>query len=289
MNNFTKIGEALKYIDEHLEEPVNLELLSEKFYFSAFYFHRLFTAVVGKSLAAYIRDRRILYACKMLSSGDDTILNIALNCGFHSAQAFSRTFGDVQGISPSEYRKQGYQPEIISAEELVMRFTNRLRGGMLLNPNIIKQGRILIAGTCGDGSKTWDVWNAFEALSAEKPLKNAVSGHGYEVRMYEGDLCTVYVGHAVSNKEVDKAYTILELPSGRYASFEIYVSNGYESENNAMDEWLDTNEEGYAEKLLDGKNYCVEYYDERFSGGNSGSIVEIWIPIEKKKSRSSMI
>ena len=58
----------------------------------------------------------------MLSSGEDTILNIALNCGFHSAQAFSRTFGDVQGISPSEYRKQGCRPEIISAETLVMRF-----------------------------------------------------------------------------------------------------------------------------------------------------------------------
>ena len=97
----------------------------------------------------------------MLSSGEDTILNIALNCGFHSAQAFSRTFGDVQGISPSEYRKQGCRPEIISAETLVMRFTNRLRGGMLLNPNIIKQGRFLLAGTCGYGSQTWEVWNAF--------------------------------------------------------------------------------------------------------------------------------
>ena len=48
-----------------------------------------------------------------------------------------------------------------------------------------------------------------------------------------------------------------------------------------MDEWLASNEEGYSEKLLNGKNYCVEYYDERFSGEESGAIVEIWIPIEK--------
>ena len=80
---------------------------------------------------------------------------------------------------------------------------------------------------------------------------------------------------------MDSAYTLLELPPCRYASFEVYVSNGYESENNAMDEWLASNEEGYSEKLLNGKNYCVEYYDERFSGEESGSIVEIWIPIEK--------
>ena len=281
MNNFTKIGEALKYIDGHLDEKINLESLSEKFYFSPYYFHRLFTAVVGKSLAAYIRDRRILFACRQLGTTDNTVLEITLNCGFHSAQAFSRTFSDLQGISPSEYRKQGYQPDIISADELVMRFTNRLRGGILLNPNIIKRDRLLVAGTCGDGSKTWDVWNAFEKLSAEKPLGNTLSGHGYEVRMYEGERCTVYAGNVVSDRKVDSAYTLLELPPCRYASFEVYVSNGYESENNAMDEWLASNEEGYSEKLLNGKNYCVEYYDERFSGEESGSIVEIWIPIEK--------
>ena len=45
MNNFTKIGEALKYIDGHLDEKINLESLSERFYFSPYYFHRLFTAV----------------------------------------------------------------------------------------------------------------------------------------------------------------------------------------------------------------------------------------------------
>ena len=99
--------------------------------------NRLFTAVVGKSLAAYIRDRRILFACRQLGTTDNTVLEIALNCGFHSAQAFSRTFSDLQGISPSEYRKQGYQPDIISADELVMRFTNRLRGGILLNPILL--------------------------------------------------------------------------------------------------------------------------------------------------------
>jgi predicted transcriptional regulator YdeE len=33
--------------------------------------------------------------------------------------------------------------------------------------------------------------------------------------------------------------------------------------------------------LLDGKHFCVEYYDERFNGEESGSIVEIWIPVGK--------
>lgn len=282
MNHFSQISKALKYIDEHLDEPVHLEILSKKFLISPFYFHRLFSAIVGKPLAAYVRDRRILYACKQLSDTENTVLNIALDVGFHSLPSFSRAFKAVQGLTPSEYRKQGYHPIIISSDELIMNFTNRLKGGIFVNPNIIKRDALLIAGTCGDGSKTGEVWEALEKLSNEKPLSNTLSESGYEIRTYDGDKCTVYTGYAVSNKDVDPAYSVFELPASEYASFDVYISNGYDSENNAMDEWLKTNTKGYTEKLLNGTtHYCVEYYDERFDGEETGSIVEIWVPIEK--------
>jgi predicted transcriptional regulator YdeE len=49
-----------------------------------------------------------------------------------------------------------------------------------------------------------------------------------------------------------------------------------------MLEWLNENKQGYSERLLGTTHYCVEYYDERFHGSEAGSIVEIWVPIEKK-------
>jgi predicted transcriptional regulator YdeE len=162
-----------------------------------------------------------------------------------------------------------------------MKFTNRLKGGILLHPRIIKHGALVIAGVLGDGNKTGDVWNAFEKLSGEKPLEGKISDNGYEIRLCDDDKITVHVGFAVSGERVDAAYSLLKIPASQYAVFDVYVQNGYDSENTAMNEWLATNEEGYSEKLLDGKNYCVEYYDERFNGSEAGSIVEIWIPIEK--------
>ncbi len=283
MKNFSQISEALKYIDEHFNETITLEMLSKKFYLSPFYFHRLFSVIVGKPLAAYIRDRRVLYACGQLCGTEKSILEIALDCGFDSPQTFSRTFKNVQGISPSEYRAQKYQPVVVTAEELIMKFTNRLRGGTFLNPNIIKRGAIIIAGTHGDGNRTGEVWQTFGKLYSEKPLKNALSDNGYEIRVYEGDKCTVYVGCSVSDKgNIDPAYSILELPASKYASFDVYVSSGYESENSAMDEWLKTNDQGYSERLFnENMHYCVEYYDERFNENEADSIVEIWIPVEK--------
>lgn len=126
MNNFNKIGDALKYIDENISEALSVELIAERFSFSPYYFHRLFTAIVGKSMIAYVRGRRIAYACKMLNETEKRVLEIALDCGFDSAQSFSRTFKTVTGMSPMEYRSSNILPDIIPAIELVKRFTNRL-------------------------------------------------------------------------------------------------------------------------------------------------------------------
>lgn len=279
MNHFSKISDALKYIDEHLEEQLSLETLAEKFHFSAFYFHRIFSAVVGKSLAAYIRDRRILHAASLLYSTEKPVLEIALDCGFQSAQSFSRAFKELQGFSPREYRKQNCKPVKLTADELIMKFTNRLKGGDILNPRIIKRGKLLIAGVGGKANKTAGVWQEFMKLSEEKPLDNLLSEDGYEIRVYEGR-GTVFAGSSVKDTAVDPVYSVFELPASKYASFDVYVANGYTSENKAMEQWLETNQHRYSERLLNGKySYCIEYYDERFNGDESGSIVEIWIPI----------
>ena len=165
---------------------------------------------------------------------------------------------------------------------MIMAFTNRLKGGIYINPKIIKRDALTIAGVAGDGGRTGDVWAAFMQLNGEKPLKSKLSDNGYEIRLYDGGRCTVHVGFAVADFPADGAYDVFKLPASEYASFDVYVINGYESENNAMDEWLKTNEQGYTERLLGDSHYCVEYYDERFHGDEAGSIVEIWVPVEKK-------
>ena len=284
MGNFENIKKALEFIDAHPDEPMSIESLAKRFHFSPYYFHRMFSVIVGKSLAAYIADRRLAGACIQLVNTDKLILDIGLDCGYNSAQAFSRAFRSAYGLSPGEYRKQGLSPIIVTVDEMIIKFTNRLRGGVFVNPKIIKRNSMTIAGTSGDGNKTWDVWNALEKLGKERPLNNKLSDNGYEIRLYDGGSCTVYTGFAVSGDPNDASYSVYTLPASEYAVFDVYVAKGYESENDAMDEWLKTNRQGYKERLLGDIHYCVEYYDERFHGSETGSIVEIWIPVEKKPS-----
>lgn len=158
MNNFDKISKAIRYIDDNLSDTLSVESIAERFAFSPYYFHRLFTAVVGKSMIAYVRDRRVAYACKMLNETDRKVLDIAFDCGFDSAQSFSRSFKSITGMSPTEYRNRNIVPNIIPATELVRRFTNRLLGGILMNPNMIKKNKIILAGVSGSGNETAEIW-----------------------------------------------------------------------------------------------------------------------------------
>lgn len=151
-----------------------------------------------------------------------------------------------------------------------------------MHPNLIKKNRLLIAGVTGDGNKTGEVWQKFIALHTKIGLKNKLSDNGYEIRIYTNNECSCHVGFSVANNDVDGSFTILELPASEYASFDVYVSQGYDSENTAMDEWLETNNRGYIQRLYDGKPYAVEYYDERFHGDEADSIVEIWVPVKKQ-------
>jgi len=282
MSNFARIREALVYIDEHLDEPVGFESLASHFHFSPYYFNRMFLAVVGKSVAAHVRDRRLLRACAQLAGSDKSVLDIGLAAGYRSAQSFSRAFGETYGLPPSAYRRQGLKPAGMTVDDMIMKFTNRLKGGVDVNPKIIGRNALRIAGVSGDGAKTGEVWQAFMELAAQNPPANRLSENGYEVRLYQDGGCRVHVGFAVSGDRTGEAYTLLRLPASKYASFDVYVANGYDSENSAMNEWLRTNPEGYAERLLDGAHYCVEYYDERFHGSEAGSVVEIWVPIGKE-------
>ena len=281
MGAIENIKKALEYVDDHLNEEMSVESLAKHFHFSQYYFHRMFSIIVGKGITAYMRDRRLLHACMQLINSKKSVLDIGLDCGYNSAQSFSRAFRAAYGVPPSEYRKQRYVPVIVTVDEMIKKFTNRLKGGIYVNPKIIKRNSLLIAGVSGDGDKTGAVWEAFMKLSEEKPLMNKLSENGYEIRLYDGGSSTVHVGYAVTESPVDVSYLLQSLPESEYASFDVYVVEGYESENNAMNEWLKTNKQGYSERLLGSAHYCVEYYDERFKGNESDSIVEIWIPIEK--------
>jgi AraC family transcriptional regulator len=105
----SRMHRVLAYIDEHLDQPLDLNVLAEVACFSPFHFHRLFSAWMGETLGDYSRRRRLEVAASRLAAQPRTrVLNIALSVGFGSAEAFTRAFKTRFGCSPTVWRDRQY-------------------------------------------------------------------------------------------------------------------------------------------------------------------------------------
>jgi AraC family transcriptional regulator len=101
------IEEVMRYIREHLSEPLRRETLADVAGFSVPHFHRVFTAHVGESAISYIRRIRLERAGRKLRMGAVDITEVALAAGYDSHASFSKAFKQQFGLSPSEFRQLG--------------------------------------------------------------------------------------------------------------------------------------------------------------------------------------
>jgi AraC family transcriptional regulator len=102
-----RMHRVTEYIDQHLDQFLELETLAEVAHFSPFHFHRLFSALMGETLGAYLRRRRCEVAATRLAAQPKlSILQIALGVGFGSAEAFTHAFSARFGCSPTTWRLQ---------------------------------------------------------------------------------------------------------------------------------------------------------------------------------------
>jgi AraC family transcriptional regulator len=98
---------VLAYIDANLEGDLSVKTLSQVANFSAFHFHRQFTAFVGVPVSRYVQLMRLRRAAHCLSSLTNySVLDAAFGAGFESPEAFSRAFRRAFGMTPSAFRKQ---------------------------------------------------------------------------------------------------------------------------------------------------------------------------------------
>jgi len=100
-----RIRNVTQYIREHINEPLNREVLADIAGFSVPHFHRVFTANTGESAVSYIRRMRLERAGRKLRMGAVDIAEVALAAGYDTHAAFGKAFKQQFGLSPSEFRQ----------------------------------------------------------------------------------------------------------------------------------------------------------------------------------------
>ena len=99
-----KIGEVLSYINENLGRELSVDELAEQAYLSRYHFMRLFKAQTGSTVHAYVRQKRLLYAARLIREGESAA-RAAVESGFSDYSAFHRAFRESFGISPGQLKK----------------------------------------------------------------------------------------------------------------------------------------------------------------------------------------
>lgn len=100
------IGEIDLCIKDCNNEEITLKKLSDSLGYSEFYVSRKFREISGMQFRDYLRYRRLAFALKDVRDTDKSLLDIALDYGFSSHEAFTRAFKEAYGITPSEYRQK---------------------------------------------------------------------------------------------------------------------------------------------------------------------------------------
>jgi AraC family transcriptional regulator len=107
-----RMQRVLSYIDAHLDDDLSVQVLSGVAGFSGFHFQRQFSALFGLSVHRYVRLKRMLLASHRLAFRDaDSVLEIALDCGYAGPEAFARAFRQHAGQSPRAFRAEPRWPQ----------------------------------------------------------------------------------------------------------------------------------------------------------------------------------
>jgi AraC family transcriptional regulator len=108
------LAEVLAYIEARPFEPMSVAELASVAGFSPYHFSRLFTARFGESVMSYMRTCRLQAAAlRLMGDAPPALVELALDCGFESQEAFTRAFRRRYGAPPGRFQrgKLQHQPK----------------------------------------------------------------------------------------------------------------------------------------------------------------------------------
>ena len=270
------VDEIDKGIRNHEEESLTLRALSRRLGYSEFHTTRKFHEISDMSLRSYLRQRRLAFALKEVRDSQRKLLDIALDYGFSSQEAFTRAFKKAYGMTPGTYRKQ---PRPVILRTKIHPFDRYLLGlgeiGMIQSKDDIKIYFITIPAhkflhvRNYESNGYWDFWQKQNQLPGQDygtvcGILDSIKGKlddeggseadctGGQVMAYindpQGRLCGWGIPRvecwgvrlpADYRGEVPPHMFLMDVPEGEYIVFE-HGSFDYEQENLSVEQKIES-------------------------------------------------
>lgn len=278
-------NQVLLWIEQQLDQPLTLDLIAARAGLSPYHFSRLFSARMGRSVMAHVRARRLVRAARRLSIEPDLqLVELALDCGFDSQEAFTRAFKRLFGVSPGRFRS-GFAVAPLEGQFPMSEPLDRSASVAQL-PGVVTLPAFLVAGPSrrfDEASKAQipQLWSAligrlpFEGQVGSWATYGVVSGMDREEGSFE-----YMAGVGVEpGCTPPPGFTVLDIPAGTYLVFRITLNGGalHPQVKQAMatiwGELIPASGRG----VVDGPDF--ELYDGRFDPQEPGAVIDFHVPV----------
>lgn len=99
------LDKTINYIERNLFDNIDYDELARQIYTNKYNVMRIFSASTDYTIAEYVRLRRLSEAGKIISDSNTPVINIAFDCGYSTAESFSKAYKKFHGFSPTSTRK----------------------------------------------------------------------------------------------------------------------------------------------------------------------------------------
>lgn len=217
-----RINKVLIFINENLEEKMELERLAGISNFSPFHFHRIMRAYLNEPLGAFIQRLRLDKAAFYLEITDLSPTEIAYKCGYDMPSSFNRAFKKRFGISPGDFRK-GQSVKLQTSQVM----NNQMIKKMELKAKIkeLKPKKVIYVRRFGDynlsAGEAWDKVCSFAAKNKLFGFKTEMLGVSYDDPEITEKEKLRYEACIVINKDVapEGEVGVKTIAGGKYAIF----------------------------------------------------------------------
>lgn len=138
------LAAALDHIEGHLGERLTLASVSAAVYVSPSHLRRLFLAIAGRPLMAYVRLRRLARSLDTLLDTDMRVIDVAHEFGFGSEQAYIRAFRGVFGVAPGTLRRT--RPIVAVCQPVDVSQLRPAGDGVIYGPEFVKVPSFRVVG-----------------------------------------------------------------------------------------------------------------------------------------------
>jgi len=140
------IAAALDYIEGHLQENITVADIAAAAGYSLYHFIRTFNQFVQQTPYDYLMRRRLSQAAIALLQSKRRVIDIALDFQFNSHETFTRAFGRIFGLPPSEWRQQGFAVARLLMPALDREYLEYLNDPAFEPPKMVGLDEIILAG-----------------------------------------------------------------------------------------------------------------------------------------------